>query len=157
MAASREIHISDLQNEQERGKNFYIERQPDQTTHKRGYADVSTASHIYSTPDEDYKRGSEHKGPLETESAKNLVIVPRTMLALIVIAAVLSFMASATVLVLFVTIRMPRNLSDASTQTTEGKVPVMKVIYLLSAKSWQGAKLQDKFREQAVPIDFSII
>lgn len=121
MAAPREKHTFDLQNEQERGKNFYIERQPDQTAHQHGYADVSTASHIYNIPDEDCKRGSEHQGPLETESTKKLVAVPKTMLIIIVIVAVLSLLTSAAVLVLFV-MRMPRDLSDASTQR-EGKIP----------------------------------
>lgn len=121
MAASREKHTFDLQNERERGKNVYIERQPDQTAHQHGYADVSTASHIYNTPDEDCKRGSEHKGPLETKSAKKLVAVPRKMLTFIVIVAVLSLLTSAAVLVLFV-MWMPRDLNDASTQT-EGKIP----------------------------------
>ena len=124
MADTRERVNCEWPNVQERPQNVYVETQSKQETDQQTYDEItgnSSTNQIYNSRG-DFTRGSEdRRKALETESFKNVVIVPRRMLVFVIVVVLFSFLVSAASLGLELKpMLIPERVSNAT--STEGKL-----------------------------------
>ena len=124
MADTRDRVNFEWPNVQERPKNVYVETQSKEETDQQTYDEItgnSSINAIYNSRG-DFTHGSEdRRKALETESVKNVAIIPRKMLVFLIVVVVFSFLVSAASLGLELKpILLPEKVSNET--STEGKL-----------------------------------
>ena len=124
MADTRDRVNFEGQNVQERPENVYVDTQSKQETDQQTYVEItgnSSTNQIYNSR-RDFTHGSEdRRKALETESVKNVVIIPRKMLVFVIVIVVFSLLVSAASLGLELKpMLMPEKVSYET--STEGKL-----------------------------------
>lgn len=124
MADTRDRVNFEWPNVQERPKNFYVETQSKEETDQQTYDEItgnSSTNKIKNSRRDFTHGGEQRRKALETESVKNVAIIPRKMLVFFIVLVIFSFLVSVALLVLNLKpMLMPEKVSGET--STEGKL-----------------------------------